>query len=437
MAVFEDDIAWHTERANLYAELHARPFKIIASDALISHVALLCNEAQREQQKQQLLTFLQQRQVDVERIEGSCQVYHTQDLIIRYEQHLEFTSLTITEQRNNLSQQVPFIQTALSRLPADWFQHFPGTMIAAFHLHICFEPVADVPKPQILKPRFDDKLMIGSWPQQGAAQVWTNFHTHKDNFGRFLIYNRSMTKGQMGRMVQRLIEIETYRLMALLGYVEARALAPDLKEMDATMAKLTEQLASGLGDDDHVLLKQLTDLASQIEAHRARTTFRFNASTAYHESLQARIIELDEDEVSGHLTIKEFLSRRLTPAVRSCATVQERLENLPKRVNRASDMLRTRVELALHHQNQLLLSSLERRSRIQLAMQHTVEGLSVAAISYYSVGLFKYLTDALYAAGAQFNKTAVLGMSVPVIVGAVWYVTHKIHNRFKHMAKKQ
>lgn len=301
-------------------------------------------------------------------------------------------------------------------------------------MQVNFNKVTSFPKPQKLKPVFDHKLMVGSLPQHGAAQVWTSFHTHDDNFGRFLIFNHHMSKGQMGRMVQRIIEIETYRLMAMLGFMEARALTPELASMDHALADITDQLANGSASHDDDLLKALTDLAATIEAIRAKTTFRFNASLAYHGVMIARINELKEDEVSGHLTIKEFLTRRLTPAVNSCSNAQDRLENLSKRVNRASDMLRTRVELSIQSQNQQLLSSLERRSRLQLALQHTVEGLSVAAISYYTVGLIKYLTDAIYNAGFAINKPMIMGITVPVIIGSVWFMTKRVHKKIRTLA---
>ena len=425
---------WHEHRHNIYAELHSRPFKIISSDAHISHVALLTNEKEKKQQRQHLLSLLKQLDIDVERIEGSCQVYQGKDFIIRYENHLEFSTLTITDTAINTSASEPFAKTALHRLPQRWFADFPGKTIAAFHMQVNFNKVTSFPKPQKLKPVFDHKLMVGSLPQHGAAQVWTSFHTHDDNFGRFLIFNHHMSKGQMGRMVQRIIEIETYRLMAMLGFMEARALTPELASMDHALADITDQLANGSASHDDDLLKALTDLAATIEAIRAKTTFRFNASLAYHGVMMARINELKEDEVSGHLTIKEFLTRRLTPAVNSCSNAQDRLENLSKRVNRASDMLRTRVELSIQSQNQQLLSSLERRSRLQLALQHTVEGLSVAAISYYTVGLIKYLTDAIYNAGFAINKPMIMGITVPVIIGIVWFMTKRVHKKIRTLA---
>lgn len=44
---FEYGFDWHEDRHHIYAELHARPFKIISSDAHISHVALLTNEIEK------------------------------------------------------------------------------------------------------------------------------------------------------------------------------------------------------------------------------------------------------------------------------------------------------------------------------------------------------------------------------------------------------
>lgn len=137
-----DSIDWHPERDKLYAELHSRPFKVIQTDALITHIALLCNERQRIEQQTTLLAFLQELSIDVERCEGSCQVYQTDDLLIRYEHHLEFTTLTITERYHSLSAVAPFSKSALQRLPYDWFERFPGRVIAAFHLHILFTPSA-------------------------------------------------------------------------------------------------------------------------------------------------------------------------------------------------------------------------------------------------------------------------------------------------------
>jgi uncharacterized membrane-anchored protein len=80
---------------------------------------------------------------------------------------------------------------------------------------------------------------------------------------------------------------------------------------------------------------------------------------------------------------------------------------------------------------------MDQRSKVQLMMQHTVEGLSVAAISYYTIGLLKYLLEALYNSGIELNKDLIMGISVPVVIGLVAFTTRKIHKRFLKMAIDQ
>jgi uncharacterized membrane-anchored protein len=150
-----------------------------------------------------------------------------------------------------------------------------------------------------------------------------------------------------------------------------------------------------------------------------------------------RLDELREDELSGHLTLTEFLTRRLTPAVKTCEAVGERLEDLSRRVDRASDMTRMRVELAIQSQNQQLLSSMDRRSRIQLMMQHTVEGFSVVAITYYLIGLLKLALDSVYEAGIIFNKSLTLGIAIPATLALVYLGVRLVHHHFIRMAKHQ
>lgn len=100
-------------------------------------------------------------------------------------------------------------------------------------------------------------------------------------------------------------------------------------------------------------------------------------------------------------------------------------------------MMRTRVELSIQSQNQQLLASMDQRSKVQMMMQHTVEGLSVAAISYYTIGLIKYLLEAAYNSGVSLNKDLLLGISVPVVIGLVALTTRKIHKHFLQLAHDQ
>ncbi|TYL48337.1 DUF3422 family protein [Marinomonas sp. IMCC 4694] len=428
-------LAIHPLRHALYAELHSRPFQVLPSPARISYLAVMVNPDQKHREFEHFRTLYEHFKGTPPEHDSVCFEVQFGDFKIRRDKHLEFTSYMITCEQVDATLGF-FDQNALSCLPMDWLAHLPGKVIAAFHVAV--EDARTIPEPDLalVKSHFEGMRLVGSRPQNGDAQVWTSFQLHSDGCGRFLIYNKSMSDSQLGRMVQRVVEIETYRLMALLALPTARQYNAELVIMDEKLARTTGNLADpGEASDAQTLLSELIKMAAWVEAARAKTSFRFSASRAYHELVLKRLNELKEDEVSGHLTVTEFMTRRLTPAVRTCNTTNEHLENLSMRIDRVSDMMRTQVEMSIQSQNQQLLTSMDRRSKIQLAMQHTVEGLSVAAISYYSVGLLKFLIEAVYDKGVSFDKSLVIGLSVPLVVGGVWLATRKIHKRFLQLAK--
>ncbi len=427
-------MVFHPLREGLYEEMHSRPFQVIPSPARVTHLAVFCDDAQREAQFEHLKILFEAFDVTPPDLDEVCIQYDLGGLRIRREKHLEFTAYTFI---NFDIPSGPFEVTGAAPLPAGWLETIPGEVVTAFHLAIEESTQDDEAMLPRVKSFFEGMRLVGSSPQQGDARVWTTLRLHSDGFGRFLICNKRMSDSQLGRLAQRIMEIETYRLMTLIALPLARECAPHLGSMDRQLAHLTHRLSENTEINEQEVLSELTYMAARVEDYRAKTTFRFTATQAYHELVLQRLIELREDEVSGHLTVTEFLTRRLTPAVRTCHAVGERLEDMSKRIDRVSDMMRTRVELSIQAQNQQLLASMDRRSKIQLMMQHTVEGLSVAAISYYSVGLVKILMDAAYDSGVDFNKSMALGIAVPVVIGSVWLATRKIHKHFLALAKEQ
>ena len=430
-------LTMHEQRDALYAELHSRPFHVIQSPARISYLAVMVDVARKQADFEHFCELYRYFDKTPPSQDSVCLEADFGDLRVRRETHLEFVSYTVVNQGQPFLDD-PFANTGLSRLPKDWLQTLGGTVVSAFHVAI--EDAANQPEPELaqVKSYFEGMRLVGSQPQNGDAQVWTTFKIHSDGCGRMLIYNRGMSNSQLGRIVQRLIEVESYRLLALLGLPLARFYNQHLALMDQQLVDLTQQLSASSGElDEQAVLEKIIDMAAWVESARAATTFRFSATVAYHDLVLKRLNELKEDEVSGHLTITEFMTRRLTPAVRTSKATGEHLENLSRRIDRVSDMMRTRVDMTIQSQNQHLLASMDRRSKIQLAMQHTVEGLSVAAISYYSIGLIKYLIEAAYEKGVPIDKSLAVGLAVPLVIGSVWWATRRIHKRFLKLAKEQ
>ena len=290
------------------------------------------------------------------------------------------------------------------------------------------------PSAAQLAAHFGANVVVGAGIGDGSGLAFTDFVIHDDGFARFLLLDREMTERQAGRMLQRLFEIEAYRMMALLALPMARGLWSRLLLTERTLAELTARIADptqGAAGDD-ALLQQLMALAAEVESALASSQSRFGASRAYHALVATRIGELREQRIKGLQTIDEFMARRLSPAMATCATVSQRLHDLSERVAQASSLLSTLVDIARQQQNQALLAATALRAKLQLRLQQTVEGLSVAAIVYYLAGLVGYGAKALKAAGVPLSPDLVTGAALPLLGLGAWWVLRRVHQRIAH-----
>jgi uncharacterized membrane-anchored protein len=345
-------------------------------------------------------------------------------LRFKWERHGEFSGYMLHVAGESAR---PFGEPASDHLPSGWLAEIPGRTIVAAHAKLVAAG-AQPPDAAMLAEHFEGNVVVGAEIGDGAGVAYTDFRMHEDGCTRFLVLDRSFSPRQTGRMLQRLFEIEAYRMLALLALPIARGQTPRILEIERSLAVLTDNIAGESGDDE-ALLGELTKLAAEIESGLAASQSRFGASRAYHELVRTRIAELRERRIPGVQTIDEFMSRRLSPAMATCTTVSQRLRDLSERIAQASNLLSTRVDIAREKQNQSLLASMERRARLQLRLQQTVEGLSVAAITYYVVGLVAYCAKALHAAGLPLKSDLVAGVAIPVVVVLVAWGLHRARRR--------
>jgi len=237
----------------------------------------------------------------------------------------------------------------------------------------------------------------------------------------------TMTRGQTGRNLQRLFEVETYRMMALLAFPIARDMAPRLSRLEAETARVTSRMAEPDADgEDRDLLGELTQIAAEVEGLMAAHGYRFGAARAYHAIVQRSLRELREEPLPGTQTFTKFLDRRFSPAMRTCDAMAKRADALGRRVSRTANLLRTRVDVTLEENNRDLLRSMNRRAKLQLRLQETVEGLSVVAISYYGWGLLSYMLKGVKAAGVPFDTELASLVAVPMVVAVVFFALRRL-----------
>jgi uncharacterized membrane-anchored protein len=350
---------------------------------------------------------------------------------LKWERHSEFTRYSLVQ---------PLPQTVLHGvgdeellaqlvLPPDWFRSIPGRTLAAVQLMLMHgdlsDPAALVARAQ---PWFGEHALVASLMGR-IAHSWavTDFRIRASGFERMLVIApEDMTQTRAGRVSQRLLELETYRLLALRGLPVAKELAPMLAQAETELADITSRLESK-SVDDQALLDTLVSLSARVERATATHVYRFSATRAYHALVNQRIAELRESAITGIQTLGEFMQRRLSPAMDTVAATAQRLDSLSERVARASALLRTRVDIAAEAQNQQLLAKLTRGQELQLHLQTTVEGLSIAAISYYVVSLLLYAAKGAKALGAPINPELAVGAVIPLVLWAVWSAGRRIH----------
>ncbi len=417
-------MAIHPLREKLYNELHNRPFQSISNPAQITHIAIQ-HDGELKQAEHQFLALLCNRfQVNTPAETMPCFYQNFGLFSLRWERHMEYSTYTIIHEAPLTNQ--PFIKNAIDYVPSDWLEHLPGEVVAALHI-VVEAKVSEQDKD--ISHYFDSMRLTASSPYHGLAQVWTSYKLHSDGFGRFLVFEKTLSAEQLGRLIQQLLQLDTYRLMATLGLPLAQAINSELSQLDLQLKQVTACIAQDNTRDDRALLAQVSAIAAKVEDFRSQSNYRFSATNAYYDVVLQRMDELKEHEISGHMTLQEFLMRRITPAVKTCRTAANHLEDISRRVSRASDLLRTRVEMMLQEQNQKLLKSMNRRAHVQMRLQQTVEGLSVAAISYYGIQLFETALNSFSAFGVKINHELVTGIAVPIVVVGVFLGTRLIHRK--------
>ena len=397
------------QRQRLADELHARPFETLASPGRVLSIATLRTGAAQDAQWLAHLTELEPSLA----ASGATHLrLQWRGLRIKWERHTEFFSLSLFCEGGEGG---AFDTAWLDVLPDGWLERLPGEMVSA--TLVALVPCAgEPPHVREVAPLFGSEPVVGNRIADGAATVVTDLRA-VDGVTRFLVFDHALNRRRAGRTAQRLVEIDTYRMMALLSLPLAARRMGELGAEEAQLASLMERFR-GAADGDEALLGEMVSLAARVEHALADHGARFSATRAYGGIVERRMAELREAVVPGLQPLSEFLDRRFRPAVESCAATAARQAELSKRIARAAQLLQTRSEVERERQNQSLLASLDRRQGMQLRLQEMVEGLSVIAMSYYGVGLAAYALKPL-AKAVGANEAWVIGALVPVVVVAV------------------
>jgi uncharacterized membrane-anchored protein len=422
----------HESRQSLANELHARPFPELRAPSRAVHIAFKkpqsAAERNPEDDRAHLRALLDRHGAQHPAPGADHWAGRLGRAELKWERHTEFVTYTLFLEGEG---EAPFDSAPLALLPRDWLDQAPGVVVAASLLHVAQCAQGQDPVT-VLSAGLEDHFVRESFAVglilDGDAIAGSDFRIHEDGMTRILVIAPpGLGPRRLGRTVQRLLEIETYKSVSMLTLPVARRISGRLAQIDRELSALAQNIAAD-SSTARETLDALTSLSAEIERTSAESAFRFGAAQAYEAIVGERIEVMRETRLDGRQTMREFMQRRYQPAMRTCRAAERRLAELSDRAARIANLLRTRVEVAMSAQNQSLLESMDKRAALQLRLQETVEGLSVVAISYYAVSLGAYLLAPL-AHLVGVDKPAITAVIVlPVLLG-VWGTMRRVKNK--------
>lgn len=419
----------HPLRYGLVNELHARPFPALTVPCHAVYVAIKEPEhavnRDRAADLDHLLALLDRHgsphpQPEATHFSGQMGRHD-----LKWESHTEF--VTYSAFGSGVSSRA-FDPMEADVFPQDWLATAPGARLTSVLIRVEEMPTDEAAMLAKLDQWFVPDSLAVSRVVDGAAVVAGDFRIDAAGHMRFAVFVQKGTGARrVGRIVQRLCEVETYRAMSMLGLMRARTLSNRLNVLDPQLSALVSGMNS-TAQSPETVLHTLLQIAAELESLSVQFSFRFGATGAYEAIVNQRISVLREARIEGRQTFGEFMMRRYDPAMRTVISVEARLRSMSERATRAAELLRTRVDVERSAQNQKLLESMDARADVQLRLQTTVEGLSVVAISYYAVNLLAYLaypvTETL-----GLSKGMTMAALVPVVILGVWAMVRRIKRK--------
>lgn len=423
-------IAEHPLRYAIANELHARPFPAVVAPCRAAYLATKPAEnaagRDREADRAHLIALLDRFGAQHPKPDSTHYFTEIGKYSLKWECHTEFVTYTVFAE--GVAER-PFDPDLFSVFPSDWLAACPGTRLTSALIRIevaegddgILEKVQDwfVNESLAVSRVLDDGLVIaGDFRIDSAAHMRFGIFARPDAVDR-----------RVGRVVQYLCEVETYKAMSMLALYRVRSMSSQLREIDSTLNAVVSDMVGPITRPDD-MLQSLLGVSAQLESIITKSSFRFGAAEAYEAIVNQRIDSLREERFQEQLqTFAEFMMRRFDPAMRTVKSTQLRLSRMSDRAQRASDLLRTRVDVERSAQNQELLTSMDRRADLQLRLQRTVEGLSVVAITYYAVNLVLYVLAPLEE-HFSISKTLMGSLATPVVLAGVWFLVQRIR---KHL----
>lgn len=421
----ETFIKQHPLREAILEEVHARPYKPLTTPSAILQQAFLCRPSSSAQND--MAAFWQwciNQNISPPETGSRHHTTFLDGVRVTWERHTEFVTLTWDCKYSATAQKKLW---QLSAGHAENMMANKHTLISAARVNLL--KCKDKNQYPSLAGYEKNSLCMSS-VKTDRAIIIVDFC--QDQFGatKYTVHNRGLGAKNCGILIQRLLEIETYRVMSLYGFERIKEIMPKIGSVEQQLVHLTSQINNKSDlETTRETLNEISDIAADLANVSASSQYRFSATKAYYSLVNARLKRINETRIPNYSSIEEFLAKRLAPAMRTVENVESRIDAAGDKLDRSAGLLRTKVEIQMQVQSHAVLDTMNERALMQYRLQSTVEGLSIAAVSYYVVGLLSYMAKGL-GVDSVISPAKLTALFVPVAILTVWFIVRRI--RAKH-----
>ncbi|AVX05224.1 hypothetical protein MXMO3_02713 [Maritalea myrionectae] len=405
----------HPFRAQALGEIHARPVQPLGPKGRLRRVATYFGRepGRHDQMREEFASWCHKNQIKPTFMTDRQARYQVGEIAATWQLHSEHASIT---------------WMAPSTLDEPWPENIGLEAITAAKLLVTTRVDlidAETVHEEALKG-FRRASLSYAKVEEGLAEIATDFLPDNDGFTRLEFAGAGITDVRRGVIARYLLEIETFRSLALLALPVAQDIAPNVDNVERGLENILKRLNNET--DPQIieeLLNELNKLALETTHFHGETNALFAASYSYDQLVRHRLGLLEEKRITGHTNMARYLSNRMDPAMATCAALQNRLNALTDRLTRATELLNTKVAIEIHKQNQDALKAISDTSVSQYKLQTTVEGLSTIAITYYALGVLGYILAGMQL-GAFPSKSLMLAVAAPFVLALTWLAMRHI-----------
>lgn len=288
---------------------------------------------------------------------------------------------------------------------------------------------ASLPTREEIRSMLPGPVLYGSRILDEQTSLVTSF-TH-DEFERERYWvTLGPTRAGASRLkeiVDAVVRIETYYHLLLMQKPLFSAAIDQVYKFEQVHLKQREIISGHIAHANSQTLQRWLNSLTQdlLKTNRiaGKLHFELSASVPYDKIVHTTLASLNEKPLDAYRPVSDYVLSGITGVAEGYQQLLKRIDTLRSGFEGIISIIRARVDLILEGQNLTLLQSVDKTTKSQVILQHTVEGLSVIVIAYYVAGLGGYIFKGLQEMGWLRNANIISALFVPIAIGLAFGIT--------------